>query len=96
MGTMMIWYDNELAPAVTTPLLPLSAHHSITMADLLTPAQRERGKELCERMNTTVQAEATAMFGPGVNFYQLNRRSARALVMGLERRVQEADNAKGN
>lgn len=77
-----IWYDDDEVwqpPAATNP------HHARGMADLITPGQIVDGRHLCREQSLDLQVETQAMFGPETDFYQLSARSARALLVKLER-----------
>lgn len=63
-----------------------SAHEATTMADLLSPLQREDIKNLCAWLKTSPEREAAEMF-EGARFLHLSRRAARALAIELRHRL---------
>jgi hypothetical protein len=75
-----------------------SPHEASSMGDLISPLQREVIKELCAFLKTKPETEAAAMFGEDVSFYQLSRRSARALAIALQneaiKKLNEASKAE--
>lgn len=60
-----------------------------TLAQLIMPRERQRVLDLCTVRGLDVQVETVALFGPGVNFYELTQQSALALIAALERKVEQ-------
>lgn len=71
-----IWFDVEPLP---------SEHHAMGWHDHITPFQLGAAHDLQHSLGVDLQAETRAMFGDDTDFYQLNARSARALLAKLGR-----------
>lgn len=77
-------------PLLDLPAREASPHEAATLANLLTPFQREAIKDFCKLLKTSPAVECAAMFGEGVNWLRLHRNSARALAMALQDRYNES------
>lgn len=76
-----IWFadDDGQPPPPTNP------HHAPSFAQLITLGQIVDGRRLCREQLLDLQVETRTMFGDETDFYQLNAKSARALLAKLER-----------